>query len=230
MNNGFDLIIFDCDGVLVDSEILAAEVESKLLTEAGYPISTEEMGERFAGMTWQNILFEVEREASIPLSAQLLDKSEKILDLRLERDVKAIAGIPAALARIDLPRCICSNSSSQRLDMMLTKVGLKQFFAPHIFSAKDLGPDRSKPKPDIYLHGAAQFDMSPSQVIVVEDSLHGVHAARAAGMRVIGFTGASHTYFSHADRLTDAGAETVISRMADLPGVVAALAEWEGVL
>jgi HAD superfamily hydrolase (TIGR01509 family) len=230
MNNGFDLIIFDCDGVLVDSEILAAEVESKLLTEAGYPISTEEMGERFAGMTWQNILFEVEREASIPLSAQLLDKSEKLLDLRLERDVSALPGIPAALARIDLPRCICSNSSSQRLDMMLTKVGLKQFFAPHIFSARDLGPDRSKPKPDIFLHGAAHFDLSPSQVIVVEDSLHGVHAARAAGMRVIGFTGASHTYPSHADRLTDAGAETVISRMADLPDVVAALAEWEGVL
>jgi beta-phosphoglucomutase-like phosphatase (HAD superfamily) len=66
--------------------------------------------------------------------------------------------------------------------------------------------------------------------VVVEDSVHGVHAARAAGMRVIGFTGASHTYPSHADKLTDAGAETVISRMTDLPGVVAALAEWEGVL
>jgi HAD superfamily hydrolase (TIGR01509 family) len=230
MNSGFDLIIFDCDGVLVDSEIIAAEVESGLLTEAGYPISAEEMGERFAGMTWQNILFEIEREASIPLSASLLDKSEKLLDLRLERDVKVIPGIPQALARISLPRCICSNSSSPRLDMMLTKVGLKSLFAPHIYSAKDLGPDRSKPKPDIFLHGAAQFDMHPSQVVVVEDSVHGVHAARTAGMRVIGFTGASHTYPSHADRLTDAGAETVISRMADLPGVVEALAVWDGVL
>ena len=230
MSTGFDLIIFDCDGVLVDSEIIAADVESKLLTEAGYPISAEEMGERFAGMTWQNILFEVEREASIPLSASLLDKSEKILDLRLAQEVTAIPGIPAALAKIDLPRCICSNSTSQRLDTMLTKVGLKPLFAPHIYSAKDLGPDRVKPKPDIFLHGAAQFDLAPSQVIVVEDSVHGVHAARTAGMRVIGFTGASHTYPSHADRLTDAGAETVISRMADLPGVIAALAEWEGVL
>src|SRR6478609_7165625 len=97
MNSGFDLIIFDCDGVLVDSEIIAEEVESGLLTEAGYPISAEEMGERFAGMTWQNILFEIEREASIPLSASLLDKSEKLLDLRLERDVKVIPGIPQAL-------------------------------------------------------------------------------------------------------------------------------------
>lgn len=230
MNTGFDLIIFDCDGVLVDSEIIAAEVESRLLTEAGYPISAEELGERFSGMTWQNILFEVEREASIPFSASLLDRSEQLLDLRLASDVTAIPGVELALSRIDLPRCICSNSSTARLEMMLTKVGLISSFAPHIYSAKDLGPDRVKPKPDIFLHGAAQFDLPPSQVVVVEDSVHGVRAARAAGMRVIGFTGASHTYPSHADRLTDAGAETVIARMTDLPGVVAALAEWDGVL
>ncbi len=228
--DGFDLIIFDCDGVLVDSEIIAAQVESALLTEAGYPISVEEMGERFAGMTWQNILFQVEREANIPLSATLLDKSEKLLDMRLERDVQAIAGVQSALSRINLNRCICSNSSSQRLAMMLGKVRLKSLFDPHIFSAKDLGADRVKPKPDIFLHGAKQMGVSPSRSVVVEDSVHGVQAARAAGMRVIGFTGASHTYPSHADKLTDAGAETVISRMTDLPGVVAALAEWEGAL
>jgi beta-phosphoglucomutase-like phosphatase (HAD superfamily) len=112
--------------------------------------------------------------------------------------------------------------------MMLTKVGLKEHFAPHIYSAKDLGADRVKPKPDIFLHGAKQFNVSPSRCVVVEDSVHGVHAAREAGMRVIGFTGASHTYPSHADKLTDAGAETVIARMSDLPGVIAAMEEWEG--
>jgi HAD superfamily hydrolase (TIGR01509 family) len=228
--NGFDLIIFDCDGVLVDSEIIAAEVESRLLTEAGYPIGIEEMGERFAGMTWQNILLQVEREASIPISASLIDKSEALLDLRLKQDVQAIAGVEAAVTRIALKRCICSNSSSARLEMMLGKVGLKPLFAPGIYSAKDLGADRVKPKPDIFLHGAKQMSVSPSRAVVVEDSVHGVKAARAAGMRVIGFTGASHTYPSHADKLTDAGAETVISRMIDLPCVVAALAEWDGVL
>lgn len=224
--SGFDLILFDCDGVLVDSEIIAAKVESQLLTEAGYPISVEEMGERFAGMTWKNILLTIEKEADIPLSASLLDKSEKLLDARLERDVKIIDGVKFALARLTTQRCICSNSSSARLDMMLTKVGLKPYFAPHIYSAKDLGPDRVKPKPDIFLHGAQQFGVDPSRCLVVEDSTHGVQAARAAGMRVVGFTGASHTYPSHADRLTDAGAETVISRMQDLPAVVAALGEW----
>jgi HAD superfamily hydrolase (TIGR01509 family) len=228
--SGFDLIIFDCDGVLVDSEIIAAQVESKLLTEAGYPISTEEMGERFAGMTWKNILLAVEKEADIPLSAALIDKSEALLDARLARDVKIIDGVKFALARLTAQRCICSNSSSQRLDMMLDKVGLKPFFAPHIFSAKDLGPDRVKPKPDIFLHAAERFGVSPSRCLVIEDSTHGIHGAVAAGMRVVGFTGASHTYPSHADRLTDAGAETVISRMADLPAVVAALSEWAGAI
>ena len=224
---GFDLIIFDCDGVLVDSEIIAAEVESKLLTEAGYPIGVAEMGERFAGMTWQNILLTIEREAAIPLSASLLDKSEKLLDARLARDVKVIDGVKFALSRLRKPYCICSNSSSHRLDMMLSKVGLKEIFAPHVFSAKDLGPDRVKPNPDIFLHGAAQFGADPARTLVVEDSVHGITGARAAGMRVVGFTGASHSYPSHADRLTEAGAETVISRMSELPDVIAALAEWQ---
>ena len=224
---GFDLIIFDCDGVLVDSEIIAAEVESKLLTEAGYPIGVEEMGERFAGMTWQNILLTIEREAAIPLSASLLDKSEKLLDARLARDVKVIDGVKFALSRLRKPYCICSNSSSHRLDMMLSKVGLKEIFAPHIFSAKDLGPDRVKPKPDIFLHGAAQFGADPARTLVVEDSVHGITGDRAAGMRVVGFPGASHSDPSHADRLTEAGAETVISRMSELPDVIAALAEWQ---
>jgi HAD superfamily hydrolase (TIGR01509 family) len=224
--SGFDLTIFDCDGVLVDSEIIAAKVESKLLTEAGYPISVEEMGERFAGMTWRNILLTIEKEVDIPLSASLIDKSETLLDQKLAREVKIIEGVQFALSRIPGPRCICSNSSLARLDMMLTKVGLREQFAPHIYSAKDLGADRVKPKPDIFLHGAVQFGVKPDRVVVVEDSVHGVHAATAAGMRVIGFTGASHTYPSHADRLTDAGAETVIARMSDLPAVIAALGEW----
>ncbi|CAN7200923.1 MULTISPECIES: HAD family hydrolase [Neorhizobium] len=228
--SSFDLIIFDCDGVLVDSEIIAAQVESRLLTEAGYPISVEEMGERFAGMTWKNILLAVEKEADIPLSASLLDKSETILDARLARDVKIIDGVKFALARLTTQRCICSNSSTHRLDVMLEKVGLKPYFAPHIYSAKDLGPDRVKPKPDIFLHAAEQFKVSPEKCLVIEDSTHGVHGAKAAGMRVVGFTGASHTYPSHADRLTDAGAETVISRMMDLPAVIAALGEWAGAL
>ncbi|MFM2279829.1 MAG: hypothetical protein RLZZ444_2060 [Pseudomonadota bacterium] len=221
--SGFDLILFDCDGVLVDSEIIAAEVESKLLREAGFEISAEDMCIRFAGMDWKNILLTVEQEAELPLSATLIDKSEKLLDRTLGQRVKMIEGVRYALSKITEQRCICSNSSSHRLDLMLTKVGLKPYFEGHIYSAKDLGPDRTKPKPDIYLHGAKAFGAEPSRCLVIEDSVHGVTAARAAGMRVIGFTGGSHTYPTHADRLTDAGAETVISRMVELPQMVEAL-------
>jgi HAD superfamily hydrolase (TIGR01509 family) len=220
---GFDLILFDCDGVLVDSEIIAAEVESKLLRDAGFDITPEDMCIRFAGMDWKSILLTIEQESDIPLSAQLIDKSEKLLDATLGRRVKMIEGVRYALAKITEQRCICSNSSSRRLDLMLTKVGLKPYFEGHIYSAKDLGPDRTKPKPDIYIHGASQFGVDAQRCLVIEDSVHGVHAARAAGMRVIGFTGGSHTYPTHADRLTDAGAETVIARMVDLPPTIEAL-------
>jgi HAD superfamily hydrolase (TIGR01509 family) len=223
---GFDLILFDCDGVLVDSEIIAAQVESKLLRDAGFDITAEDMCIRFAGMDWKNILLTIEKESDIPLSASLIDQSEKLLDRALMQRVKVIEGVKFALSKITEQRCICSNSSTPRLDLMLTKVGLKPYFAPHIYSAKDLGPDRAKPKPDIYLHGAKQFGADPSRCLVIEDSTHGVHAARAAGMRVIGFTGGSHTYPTHADRLTDAGAETVISRMVELPQMVEALKSW----
>jgi HAD superfamily hydrolase (TIGR01509 family) len=224
--SGFDLILFDCDGVLVDSEIIAAEVESKLLRDAGFDITAEDMCIRFAGMDWKSILLAIEAEADIPVSATLIDKSEKLLDQKLAQRVKMIEGVPYALSKIQEKRCICSNSSIPRLDLMLTKVGLKAHFGPHIYSAKDLGPDRTKPKPDVYLHGAKMFGVDPARCLVIEDSVHGVHAARAAGMRVIGFTGGSHTYPTHADRLTDAGAETVIARMVELPQMVEALKSW----
>lgn len=221
-----DLIIFDCDGVLVDSEIIASEVEAELLTEAGFPISTEEMSERFAGLTFKDTLLTIEKEADIPFSASLLARQETVLDARLASDVKIVNGVAAMLPQLTLPHCICSNSTSKRLAMMLSKVGIQAHFGQHIYSARDIGENAAKPKPDIFLHGAKQFGIDPSRVLVIEDSVHGVHGARAAGMRVVGFTGGSHTYPSHADRLTEAGAETVISRMSAFPGVVAALSAW----
>jgi len=220
------LIIFDCDGVLVDSEIIAAEVESALLTEAGYQIAADEMAERFAGLTWQDILLTVEREAVIPLSASLLDKSEKILDEKLKNEVQAVDDIVEVVSALKLPKCICSNSTSHRLESMLRRVGLYELFAPNIFSAKEVGTKKTKPAPDVFLYAAKQLGVDPKDVIVVEDSAHGIHGARAAGMRVIGFTGGAHTYPGHADKLTDAGAETVIHRHKDLASVIEALSVW----
>jgi beta-phosphoglucomutase-like phosphatase (HAD superfamily) len=220
-----DLVIFDCDGVLVDSEVIAARVESTLLTDAGYPIEPEDIAERFAGMTFKNILLTIERESGLALSASLLDKSERMVDEKLAREVRMITGADLAVAGVAVPRCICSNSSLERIEMMLARTTLKPQFASHIYSSitLDLTP---KPAPDIFLAAAKAFDASPARTVVIEDSVAGVTGARAAGMRVIGFTGAGHITAGHGDRLMEAGAETVIAHHRDLGAVLEAFAQW----
>lgn len=220
------LIIFDCDGVLVDSEILAAEVESKLLTESGYPIEAEAIAERFAGLTWTDILIQVEKESGVPISASLIEESARQMDHKLRHELNVIEGIEQVAAALKYPKCIASNSTSASLKMMLEQSTLYDLFAPNIFSAREVGTRKSKPAPDVYIYAAKHFNVDPARCIVIEDSAHGVHAAVTAGMRVIGFTDGAHTYPGHADKLTDAGAETVISRHRDLPAVIEAMAVW----
>ncbi len=221
-----DLVIFDCDGVLVDSEIVAARVDAEVITKAGFAIEPEEVAERFAGLTFPDILMEIEKLAAIPLQASLIDEERKLLDQRLAREVRAIDGVREAVARVTAPRCICSNSTPDRLEMMLKKTGIKPLFGDRIFSARAIPGGKPKPAPDVFLHAAKAMEADPANIFVVEDSVHGIHGARAAGMRVIGFTGGAHSWPGHADSLTEAGAETVIRRWADLQPVLAALSEW----
>ncbi len=225
-----DLIIFDCDGVLVDSEVIAARVEADMITEAGFPISAEEMMERFAGLTTRDVLIRLETVSQVPFQASLIDRIKAELDKRLARDVKAIDGAARSVAAVrgaQLPYCICSNSPLDRIEAMLRRVGMIDLFdKQRIHSAREIPSKRTKPAPDVFLHGAAQLAADPAKCFVVEDSVHGITGAKAAGMRVIGFTGASHTWPGHADALTEAGAETVISRWSDFAAVVAALSEW----
>jgi HAD superfamily hydrolase (TIGR01509 family) len=220
-----DLIIFDCDGVLVDSEVIAAAAEAELLTAAGYPITGEEISELYAGLTFSDIMLRIEEKAAIPFQASLIDQAEALVDRRLKANVRAIEGAHEAVASVP-NRCICSNSSSERLEMMLTKTGLMPFFAGRLFSSLDTPTKKPKPAPDVFLHAAQTLGADPARTFVVEDSVHGIAGARQANMRVIGFTGATHSYPGHADVLTETGAETVIRRWADFPGVVAALSEW----
>ncbi len=221
------LILFDCDGVLVDSEFIAAQVESELLTDVGYPISPEEIAERFAGLTWPSILMEIEREASMPISASLIEKSRKIMTERINKELLTVDGIEDVVRNLAYPKAICSNSNTASLELMLKRSTLYEAFAPHIYAAREVGNKEPKPAPNVYTYAAQQFNADPKRCFVLEDSSHGIHAARAAGMRVIGFTGGAHTYPGHADKLTEAGAETVISRHRDLPAVIEAMAEWD---
>lgn len=221
-----DLVIFDCDGVLVDSEIIAARVEADLITRAGYEISPEEVSESYAGLTFKEILLRIEEKASIPFSAALIEQAESLTDKRLANEVQAIEGVREAVLSVTAPRCICSNSSTERIDAMLTRVGLKRLFEGHIFSSLATPGGKPKPAPDVFLYAAGKMGADPEKTFVIEDSVHGIAGARAAGMRVIGFTGAGHSYPGHADALTDAGAETVIRRWAELKPVLSALTEW----
>ncbi|RUW62269.1 HAD family hydrolase [Mesorhizobium sp. M7A.F.Ca.US.008.03.1.1] len=221
-----DLVIFDCDGVLVDSEIIAARVEAELLTLAGYEISAEELAETYAGLTFKDIMMRVEEKSSIPFQVSLIDRAEELVDRKLRSDVRAIDGVREAVAAVTVPRCVCSNSRSERIEFMLEKVHLLPFFTDRIFSAMETPTGKTKPAPDVFLFAAEKLSANPANTFVIEDSVHGVHGARAAGMRVIGFTGAAHSYPGHADALTEAGAETVIRRWAELKSVIAALSEW----
>ena len=221
-----ELVIFDCDGVLADSEIIAARVEADLLTKAGYPISAEELAQTYSGLTFKDILLRIESEADVLFQASMLDEVERLVDQRLAREVRAIEGAHEAVAWVRGKRCICSNSGTVRVQSTLARTGLAPFFPGTVFSVGDLPSGKPKPAPDIFLHAANEMDANPRATFVIEDSVHGVAGARAAGMRVIGFTGASHTHSGHAELLTEAGAETTIRRWADFPAVVTALSEW----
>ncbi|TIV64175.1 MAG: HAD family phosphatase [Mesorhizobium sp.] len=221
-----DLVIFDCDGVLVDSEIIAARVEAELLTSAGFEISAEEISETYAGLTFKDIMLRLEEKSHIPFQASLIDRAEELVDRKLRSDVRIIDGAREAVAAVTVPRAVCSNSRTERVQFMLEKVRLLPFFAGRIFSGLDIPSKKTKPAPDVFLYAAEKLGANPKNTFVIEDSVHGIAGARAAGMRVIGFTGAGHSYPGHADALTEAGAETVIRRWAELNSTIAALSEW----
>jgi HAD superfamily hydrolase (TIGR01509 family) len=214
------LTIFDCDGVLIDSEILAAGVHADLLTELGMAITLQEVITRFTGLTDEHILQLVAQQLGRPLPADYRQRALVEFERRME-GVKPIEGVQDLLDQLTGPRCVCSNSRSARLQVSLTATGLWERLAPHIFSAPEVG--RSKPAPDVFLHAAKVFGVSPAKTLVVEDSAHGVAGAVAAGMRVIGFTGGGHTWPGHAELLKEAGALQVCSRLSEVAGALRAL-------
>jgi HAD superfamily hydrolase (TIGR01509 family) len=219
------LIIFDCDGVLIDSEIISARVDCELLREFGYEATPEELAHRFAGLTTERIFELAGEEVGRMIPAEVIRRAEEESDRRLGAEVVAIPGAHEVLDLLDDPRCICSNSRPERLRVSLTKAGLWDRFRPYVFSARDVG-GRGKPAPDIFLHAAKVLETDPAEAVVIEDSVAGVTGAVAAGMRVVGFIGASHAWPGMGEALMDAGALTVIRRLRDFPATIEALRGW----
>jgi len=223
-----ELVIFDCDGVLMDSEIVAARAELEIYKEYGIEMEPSEFAERFAGLNSGAIVKLIEEELGHALPHNTLEKTKALVDEKCMAEAQMVRGADTMLDNLDQARCICSNSPQERLKAMLSRTGLYDRFRPYVFSAKDFDPPRHKPLPDVFEKALHELECAHDRAVVLEDSTTGVEAARRAGLRVIGFTGASHSWPGHADNLIEAGAETVISRLADLPSVVTAFGEWAG--
>jgi HAD superfamily hydrolase (TIGR01509 family) len=216
---GMPLLIFDCDGVLVDSEYLFARVASQCLTEIGIPIESEEAARRFAGVSLKDMFAALARERG----AALPEGFEEIV-IRREDDAYArllepIRGVREAILSIPLPRCVASSSLPERIFASLAVTRLDDLFAQAACFSTALVA-RGKPAPDIFLHAAREMGETPENCIVVEDSVPGVIGAVAAGMRVLGFVGGRHCGPGHRERLEASGANSVVAEMAALPQAI----------
>ena len=202
------LVIFDCDGVLVDSEILACEVQARALTGYGLPISGAEVARRFLGLSATDMRALLETDLGRPLPADHEARCGEELFGLFRRELKPVAGIGDVLLEIEragVPRCVASSSSPERIALALEVTGLSDFFGPHVFSSSIV--TRGKPAPDLFLHAAKAMGFRPESCVVVEDSVNGIKAARGAGMLAVGFLGGSHCPASHGDNLLAAGAD-----------------------
>ncbi len=218
-----ELVIFDCDGVLVDSEVIALSVMRRRLEEAGLRLTDQETRERFLGRRLDSSLHKIETELGEPLPGAFRDDFSREILSAFARELKGVEGVRQAVEGLHTRVCVASSSGHERLRLSLRVAGYETMFAPNIFSAADVA--EGKPSPDLFLHAASAMGVEPKDCLVIEDSVAGVVAARAAGMAVFGFVGASH--FSPLDEgthLTGAGAELLFDDMARLPDLVAARA------
>ncbi len=199
-----DLIVFDCDGVLVDSEVLSIGGLVSVLNDGGIP-ATYPMIARYFGMKQADIMLKVSEETGHDIPLELSARIWPAVRDRFEAELKPTPGLADFLRRHpDVPRCVASSSGPDRIRNSLCLTGLSDFFGEHIFSSSQVA--RGKPEPDLFLFAAASMGVEPSRCVVIEDSRFGVAGARAAGMRAIGFTGGSHIEPHHAQALAEAGA------------------------
>jgi HAD superfamily hydrolase (TIGR01509 family) len=206
-------VIFDCDGVLIDSERLAIEVDVKMLHELGWPLSEAEVIERFVGRSDRETRAAIEAHLGRKLPAGWEARAKRLYWEVFAAGLAPVDGILDALDRIALPSCVASSGTHEHLHYTLGLTGLYDRFAGRIFSAEDVA--RGKPAPDLFLYAAQRMGASPAGCVVVEDSRAGVHAARAAGMRVLAFAGG----LSPA-RLLDGPGTIVFEDMRELPGLL----------
>lgn len=218
----FDLIIFDCDGVLVDSEVISCRVHAEVLTRHGYPISAEQVRQRFLGRTTHDATVEIERQLGRPLGETYDLERRTTLLAALADKVEAIPHLHDALDAIDARICVASSAAHEKIFTTLSRTGLYQRFAPNIFSGTQVS--HGKPAPDLFLLAARQMAALPGRCVVIEDSVPGITGALAAGMTVLGFHGGSHCRPGDGEALRAAGAAMTFDDMRQLPGLIGRIA------
>ena len=209
-----DLVIFDCDGVLVDSEVIAVLALCEVLTASGVP-ATASMVQRCFGMKQADILAIIASATGVVIPEGVPDQIWPATRLRFERQLKPMPGVARFLERLgDRPRCVASSSSLERIRLSLRLTGLDGFFGENVFSSQQVA--RGKPAPDLFLFAAERMQVPAAGAVVIEDSIYGVQGARAAGMRAIGFLGGSHIEPGHGESLATSGAEAADMSFAEI--------------
>ena len=218
-------MIFDCDGVLVDSEVLAHEVETEVLDAIGLHYDRHEFTARFMGMSDSAFYAALEADGQARLGRSIIAEIRPRMSAGMRKAVEErLTEVPGALAAIracPLPKAVASSSSESRLNFKLRKVGHWDHFAPHVYSAGHV--THAKPAPDLFLHAAQALNMKPEQCLVIEDSVNGVLAGHAAGMTEWGFGGGGHMTERLTIGLSEAGATRIVANWAEAEELFATL-------
>jgi HAD superfamily hydrolase (TIGR01509 family) len=210
----FELVIFDCDGVLVDSERLSVRVEAAYLAELGWPLTEAEIVERFMGRSAEYMDEAIEAQLGSRLPGDWKEQFQRRYREAFATHLVPVDGVVEALDQITAATCVASSGSHDKLRFTLGHTGLYERFEGRIFSGYEVV--NNKPAPDLFLHAAARMGAEPTRCAVVEDTLYGVMAARAAGMRAFGYAGG----LSAPERLEGDGT-VVFDDMRDLPRLLA---------
>lgn len=214
-----ELIIFDCDGVLVDSELIANEVFAEYLNANGLDMPLEEVMERFIGLSLKTCAEIALNDYGVRLPDDFIPEIRRLTEIALGGRVQGLPNVRSAVEQMGLPVCVASSGEHSKMTLTLTTSGLMDLFEGTLHSATEV--KNGKPAPDLFLYAAERMGFLPERCLVVEDSPYGVQGAVAAGMRAVGFCGGGHRdLMRDSPMLVEAGAEIVIDDMARLPGVV----------
>jgi HAD superfamily hydrolase (TIGR01509 family) len=208
------LVIFDCDGVLVDSELIACRAVSQCLAESGIHLSIAEVNDRYMGVSDVTMHKDLRNKFGAALPEDFLNLLSSRIAQNFRQQLKPVEGVPEMLRALPYPACVASSSAPERIERSLKLTGLIDFFGAHLFSAFQV--QQGKPAPDLFLFAAAQMQVQPERCVVVEDAVPGIRAACFARMTALGFYGASHCPAGHEVSLLRAGAPAVFSNMKDL--------------